>query len=425
MNFPATKVRSPYFLGTVLLTALLTWLAWNTNAPRMGFVLTNPSDPLGYYQWLPGTFLAGDWSGFPYVHYLPDGKGLSLFTWGVALMQAPFFLLAWACCATMGVPATGFELPFVFFRLLATATYVSAGLFLVRRMLNGRCSDMAAWITVGALLFGTTLYFYTVHEGGMSHAYSFFLVAWTVHLTHRMLEAPRWDRLVALFLCAGIITVIRPLNGVVLLYATLAGAHPLEAAAIRLRWLKAHPLAATSGTLLLLAIWLPQLFYWKMQAGSWFVFTYGTKNESFDFTEPHLVETLFSFQNGWFTYTPLMLAAFGMLLWQAWQGRDNARLTLVIWGLVWYIYASWWCWWLGSAFGYRGFLELYALFAVPLAALLDKTIRTRTGLLSTVVLVLLLIRLNIRLGHMYQYPWEAPHWNWGKLGKACVQALLW
>lgn len=425
MTTPKIGARSHYIAGTVLLTALLTWLAWNTNAPRMGYVLTNPSDPLGYYQWLPWTFMHADWSAFPYVHYLPDGKGLSLFTLGVALLQAPFFMVAWAYCGVVGLPATGFELPFIFARLMATSAYMSAGLFLLGHVLAKRYSAPTTWLTLVALIFGTTLYFYTVHEGGMSHAYSFFLITWAVHLTHRMLDAPRWDRLLGLFACVGIITLIRPLNGVVVLFIVFAGDSPGRAFRARLEWLRNHPLISALGVLLVAGIWAPQLFYWKMQTGSWFIFTYGKKNESFDFTDPHLIETLFSFQNGWFTYTPLMLFAWGMLLFQAWRGMDNARVSLAIWAFVWYIYASWWCWWLGSAFGYRGFLELYALFAIPLAALLERTTLGRYGRIATIVVLLILVRLNIRLGHMYQYPWEAPHWNWSKLGAAYLKALLW
>ncbi len=153
MTKPVLTARTPYLVGIALLTTLLTWLAWNTNAPHMGLVLTNPSDPLGYYQWLPWTFLHGDWSALPYVHYLPNGNGLSLFTMGVAIMQAPFFLLAWLYCELAGIPATGFELPFVFARLLATSFYGSAGMGLLLAVLLRSFDGLTAWVSAGAITF--------------------------------------------------------------------------------------------------------------------------------------------------------------------------------------------------------------------------------------------------------------------------------
>ena len=425
MRAATIKLPRPYLLGLVLLTALLTWFAWNTNAPRMGFVLANPSDPLGYYQWLPWTFFHGDWSAMPYVHYLPNGNGLSLFTMGVAILQAPFFLLAWLYCELTGTTATGFELPFVFARLLAASAYTAGGISLIFWMLRRRVDTLSGWMTCGAILFATTLYFYTVHEGGMSHAYSFFLITWVVYLTYRMVEAPRWDRLLALFIGLSLIILIRPLNGIIAVFVVFAGSEIRTAISTRLRWFIQHPKTSITGALVAAAMWLPQLFYWQMQTGSWLVFTYGKKNESFDFSDPHLIETLFSFQNGWFPYTPVMLLAVGMLLWQTWKGSGDARVTVVVWCTVWYVYASWWCWWLGSAYGYRGFLELYALFAFPLAALLARPLRHTYFRIPTILLLLLLVQLNIRLGHLYQYPWEAPYWDWSKLGDVYLKALKW
>ena len=408
----------------ILLTALLTWLSWNTNAPHMGRVLTHTSDPLGYYQFLPGTFMQGDWSTFGYVHYLPNGNGLSLFTMGVAILQAPFFLGAWLYCALVGIPATGFELPFIFARLLAASAYAAFGATVLLSMLLRRYSAVAAWTAVGTVLFATTLYFYTVHEGGMSHVYSFFLITVVIHLTYAMLERSRWDLLLGLMLCVSLIILIRPLNGVVLLFVAFAGEAPRNALLTRLKWLKEHPLAAISGALLSVSIWIPQLVYWKNTTGSWFVFTYGKKNESFDWSDPHFFDTLFSHQNGWFIYTPVMLLAFGMLIWQVWKGDGRAWLILLVWLFVWYVYASWWCWWLGKAFGYRGFIELYALFAFPMAALLERVFRAAVPYrVIAICVLLLLVNLNIRLGHIYQSPWEGPEWTWQRLGDIYLKAL--
>lgn len=407
------------------LASLLTLFAWNTNAPTMGRVLTHGSDPLGYYQYLPALLIQGDWRAMAYVHLLENGQGLNLFSMGVAFMQAPFFLAAWAWCELMGIPATGYELPFVFARLLATSSYTALGSLILLNVLLVRSHRVVAWLSVLAILFGTTLYYYTVHEGGMSHAYCFFLMAAIVGLTDRMVRAPGGSTLVVLFLCLGLVVLIRPLHAVVGLFVLFHGTAGLaDAWRTRVGWLRTYPGAAVTGSVVAVLVWLPQVLYWHTVTGSWFVFTYGTKGEGFDWLHPHLLDTLFSLQNGWFIHTPLMVVVMALLLWQAWRGEGSARPILFMWALVWYVYSSWWCWWLGGAFGYRGFIEYYAFLILPLAWGLER-LRTvpRSWSIAVVLVLALLVRTNIRLGDRYVYPWERPSWTWEKLGRVYVEAL--
>ncbi len=414
-----------FMLVACVLTGLLTLLAWNTNAPTMGYVLTAGSDPLGYYQYLPALLIHGDWHTMTYVHQLENGNGLNLFTMGVSILQAPFFLAAWAWCAASDMAATGYELPFVFARLLATASYTALGTMILVNVLLLRTHRITAWLTALAILFGTTLYFYTVHAGGMSHAYCFFLMAAILGLTDRMVREPGPAALIALSLCLSLVVLIRPLHAVVGLFVLLYGSSgPVAAWRTRIGWLRAFPVAAVVGMVGAVLLWLPQLLYWHAVTGSWFVFTYGTKGEGFDWWHPHLLDTLFSLQNGWFIYTPLMAVTMTLLLWQAWKGEGSSRVILVMWALVWYAYSSWWCWWLGGAFGYRGFIEYYAFLALPLAWGLDR-LRTlpKPWVITGVLVLAVLVRTNVRLGALYEYPWERPTWTWEKLEQVYEKAL--
>lgn len=419
--------RLPYLLVTALLTALLTWLAWNTNAPRMGFVLTNASDPLGYYHWLPGTFLKGDWSTLPYVHYLPNGKGLSLFTMGVAIMQAPFFLLALLYCKVVGITPTGFELPFVFARLVASASYCSAGAAILFNVLRRYWSTAWVLISLGLLLLGTNLYYYAVHDGGMSHIYSFFLFAALLLLTLRLIERPTGPDLFRLILCGALIVLIRPLNGIVLLIPLLYGNPPVQAIKVRLAWIKAHHRWAIVAVCFALLLILPQLLYWKKITGSFFVFTYGTKEEGFDWSHPHLWDILFSHQGGWLLYHPLMIGAMAYLIHGGmskgeWLARY--RVLLSVWVLAWYAYASWWNWWLGGSFGHRGFVEHYGYLALPFAAFVHGAGtwagRWRWALLLPAAF---LVFLNIRMGLLAFSPMDGPTWTWDSLIRFWGDAL--
>lgn len=398
------------------LTAVLTWLGWNMNAHGGVLVLTNPSDPLGYYQFLPGVLFDHDWMHLSYSVYLDNGNNLSLFTIGVAVLRAPFFLLATAWSYLVGEEPTGFGLPYYFAQFFGAALYCSTGLMLVLHTIRKTWPNNIASITIILLLIGTNLYFYTVHEAGMSHVYSFFLFAWLMYLTVGMLERPRSATLLGLFVCGALILLVRPLNGIALLIPVFYGSTPLEAIRTRWKWVLSFPRSFALGIVIALSMVAPQLVYWHQVTGHWLVFTYGTKGEGFNWGSPHLWDILFSHQGGWLLYTPLMIGAVVTLLWQAWRNVTGARTILLVLGLAWYIYASWWSWWLGGSFGHRGFVEHYALLALPLATFVHSTIQwagpRRVYLLMPAAF---LVFLNIRMSVLAFSPMDGPSWTWHSL----------
>ncbi|MEO8590298.1 MAG: hypothetical protein ABI432_13070 [Flavobacteriales bacterium] len=400
-------------------------LTWRANALRMDNVLTQKNDQLGYYEYLPALVVPQDWADLPYAISLGFHRTVDIFTSGVALLQAPFFGLACAVAKISGQPVDGYSPPFIFARFAASAFYMAAASVLLFLGLRRNHPSRVA-VLVPLILFGATnLYFYTLFDPGMSHVYAYALFAWMYYLTVRMVEKPRSDRLVGLLVVAAWIILVRPLNVLVLLFPLLYGAGPKEAIRQRISWVVRYPWATLAGLALAMCVWLPQLLYWKHSTGSWLVFTYGLDGQGFDWLHPHLLDVLVSHQNGWFVYTPLMALVMGTLLWGALRNRPGARLILAIWTLVWYSYASWWCWWLGGGFGFRGFVEYYALLALPLAWILQRLIQQRRAVQEVAFIgIALLIFLNMRISQIYQWPWEGPTWNWDSVGDAWVRALF-
>jgi len=395
------------------------------HADRINDVLIHKSDPLGYYHYLPALLGTHEWANLPHVIMVGYHNGVSVFTSGVAWMQAPFFGIAAIVARVSGQPVDGYSLPFVHARFVASAFYLALGSVFLFLALRRNYSSRVALIVPLVLFSATNLYFYVVYDPGMSHIYSYALIAWLYYLTVRMVERPRADRLAGMIALAGMITLVRPLNAVVLLFPLLYGARPGEAIKERLRWVARCRLGLIAGLGLVLVAWVPQLLYWKHATGKWFVFTYGLNGQGFDWQHPHLMDVLLSHQNGWFVYTPLMAVVTMVLLWHARRGTANARTIAVICALVWYSYASWWCWWLGGSFGHRGFVEYYALLALPLARALEWLMRRpRRFQEMTFVGIGVLAFLNIRMSHLYQWPWEGPEWTWQKVGDVCLKALL-
>jgi hypothetical protein len=95
-------------------------------------------------------------------------------------------------------------------------------------------------------------------------------------------------------------------------------------------------------------------------------------------------------------------------------------LLMVI--LVWYAYSAWWCWWLGGAFGHRGFVEYYAFLSIPLAWLLERLSRTAwPWRLSSAIAFSLMIYVNLSLTEITSWDWNKPEWTWSRLGEVYVR----
>jgi hypothetical protein len=111
---------------------------------------------------------------------------------------------------------------------------------------------------------------------------------------------------------------------------------------------------------------VPQSIYWKTVSNEWW--RYGYQGETFTWLRPHIWQGLFSFENGWFIYTPVMLFS----IWGLFRLRRIAPQwvapIVVFLPLYWYVIYSWWCWMYINGFGSRPMIDTYALLAIPLAA---------------------------------------------------------
>jgi hypothetical protein len=155
--------------------------------------------------------------------------------------------------------------------------------------------------------------------------------------------------------------------------------------------------------------------------GAWMRYSY--EGETFMYgNKPKILEVLFDVQNGLFLYSPIVLfSMFGLVIgWR--QKRFHAPALTLIFVVATYIFASWWAWWFGGAFGHRCYVELYPLLAFPMAGFFEyfltrKSIFLRAiGLLTAIVLVF----LGCRFAYLYTSlggPWDGEdwRWNWSKM----------
>jgi len=99
------------------------------------------------------------------------------------------------------------------------------------------------------------------------------------------------------------------------------------------------------------------------------------------------------------------------------QKKFQSPAMLLIFIVITYVFASWWAWWFGGAFGHRSYVEYYALLAIPLAGLIQKIFSSpyRSIRISFQCLLVVLMIYSVRLSYLYTSiggPWDGADWRW-------------
>jgi len=372
------------------------------------------SDAEGYYMYLPALFINGGFEYLPirtteqYFYFRGTKKRFTKYSYGVALMQTPFFLGAHALTKATGGKTDGYSHYYVRALQLAGLFYGFLGLWLLRKILERHFSQILTFLTVVGLLLGTNLFHYIVQEPGMSHVYSFFLFGVFVWYTPRFYQEPGWRRFAGMGALLGLIVLIRPSNILLLLYLLLYKLRNRQDVRERIGFIRRHFRELIAAPLASFLVFLPQFFYWKYISGEWYIYAYG--EEGFNWLNPRIDMVLFHIKNGWLFFSPMAgFAILGCLL-GSWKNRHNIAPIFLIWALLLYITASWWCWWFGGAFGHRNFVEYYVLLAFPYAWLFQQVMSWRAWLPK--VLLLLAWVLLIYYSYMLTVYFPGAHYEW-------------
>lgn len=379
------------------------------------------SDSEGYYMYLPGLFIIGDLHKLPEGSVWPqrnaNGEIMMKYTCGVALFELPFFLVTKAYCQAKNYDWKDY-FNIHYCRAMAICGYFFGflGLFFLQRALLRYFTHRVVIWTLAAVFFGTNLFHYTTKEMSISHVYSFFLFAVLVWHTPRFYAKTSWANAALLGGILGWIVLIRPTNAVIGLFVLLYDVYAWKDLKARAAFLRQHipklAIAAVAGFLFL----LPQLLYWHEMTGNWLRYSY--ENESFIYwNKPKIADVLFDVQNGLFLYSPMALLMVAGIFWGLKERKSQAPSLLLIFCMATYIFASWWAWWFGGAFGHRCYVEYYALLALPLAGLLEKILGAQNRLLRYVSLavIVFLMYYSVKLSFLYNHlpgPWDGPEWRW-------------
>lgn len=404
-------------LAWLLAAVVMFWnlLYVNSDAHHRQYIIG--SDGAGYYAYLPAMFIYHDmeykfcrWGEpeklpFPatdntlFMNQTVEGKLINKYFVGTAILELPFFLIAYGTAPWFGHHANGYSFPFQIAIALAAMFYTLLGLEQVRRLLNKKnIAEHVQAVTILLLFFGTNLMHYTLSEPSMSHAFSFAMVALFLNQAHNIFHDQNRRAIIWTILALTMVVLIRPVNGVVILAVPLiAGSWSGFLQGLRFIFSNVRMLVIGMSVFALLVF--IQLLMYKMTVGKWVADSYA--GEHLDLTNVHFYNLLFSWRKGWFIYTPVMIfAVIGIFFLRSWFERAWAFLFLLV--NIWVI-ASWQLWTYGGSLGMRPMIDSYAVMAIPLAFFLQRTLVKRVWigvapLLAFVTVLNLVQHYQFRIG---------------------------
>jgi len=369
-------------------------------------------DALGYYMYLPATFIYHNLETIDelpkdkgiddgvlwYAKHVrdqptPTGKALDQYTYGVALMESPFFFAAHAYAKTTGAAASGYSKTYDYLVKFSSFFYALLGLILVYKILKRYFTNTLALSGVAIIFLGTNLFWFSIYQAGMSHVPLFFLYSLLLYLVIKVHDHPKTFLFVSIGLVCGIITLIRPTDILCALIPLLYNVYNKATISKKVLFLRQNILNICTFTIAAILPIAPQLIYWKAITGSYFYYSYGS--QGFNWLHPKIIEGLFYFSNGWFPYSPVMIfSVLGLLLYGSF--KKWALSIWVILPLYIYIIYSWYCYNYINGLGSRPMIHLYPLLALPLTAFIQFISKQRLFIKTSLAIIcLFFIALNI------------------------------
>lgn len=370
--------------------------------PRVDGMLIG-SDGIGYYMYTRSIALDGD------LHFAneygalypgialdglrtPTGHIANHYAIGPGLLWLPFFLAAHGLAlalAAAGLPVAtdGYGPLYQAAIAIGSIVYGSLGMALTygatRRLFPG-----TALAACAILWLATNIIYYMVIEPSMSHMCSLFATSLLFAVWMGGRPEPTWARCLAVGAAGGLVALVRQPDVTLLLVPVLD------------YLLLRRPLLAHARALALVgagfgAVFWVQLLAWQTLNGSPLVSGYLASGAwGFNWRSPRLLEVLGSTEHGLLLWHPVLLFALAGL---ALMLRDDLRLGLLLWlGFLSqaYLIAAWSFWSQGDAFGGRMFIASTPIFALGLAALLQRAAGLRRPAPLVPVAALLLIGWN-------------------------------
>ncbi|MFK5857427.1 MAG: glycosyltransferase family 39 protein [Bacteroidota bacterium] len=382
------------------------------------------ADKAGYYVYLPAAFKFNfNPENFPDSIDVNTGNGFTLdekngkvitkYTYGVALMQLPFFYLAELLADPLNFERNGFSPIYHWSINVASVFYLVLGLFFLYKFLNTRFDKRSSLLTILSIFLATNLYYYSIDETGMSHIYSFSLFCmflYFLQITNYLKKHGYWKSLI-FGLLMGLIILIRPTNILFLSTFFFLDINDKTDIFSRIKRLINYKvlIPILFGVFVII---LPQLLYWNYTSG--LLINYSYDNEGFNWLSPRFLNTWLSPNNGLFLYTPFYFLIIGSLFLMIRNKKVNGIFILILFLTISYTFSSWWAWSFGCSFGARSYVEYLSIFSIPVAYSFYEIRKLKTiKIISFSIIILVFIAFNLKM--IYSYDgcfYGKKDWDW-------------
>lgn len=343
-------------------------------------------DVFGAYLYLPATFIYDDptikdlsWveninstynNAATLYQFSPtsEGRNIIRFSPGIAIMMSPFFMLGHGYALLTDDPADGFSDPYQNAIILAGFLYAIIGLIFLRKILLKYLSDGVTAITLAVLCISSNFFFFITYGNDIPHVYAFTLNILIIWLTIRWHEDHKKKYAILLGLILGLAVISRISEVLMVIVPVLWGIYNWDSFIKKLKLIFQYRIHVLLLVLAGFIAVLPQLFYWKLASGGWLYWAYDDPGSSIDFYNPRFLWVLFSFRKGFFIYAPVMI--FSIIgFYFLFRKKKEIFIPLLLVSLF-HIYLIA-CFSSLVAYGWRAFIELYAVLVIPLAFFID------------------------------------------------------
>jgi hypothetical protein len=376
------------------------------------------ADKAGYYIYLPAFFIYNfDTKNMPTDidkktgngFFIDHNKIITKYTYGVSLMQAPYFIVCHSLSKFFGFNPDGFSIQYHKTINISAVLYSFFSLIILYFFLVRYLSKKTTIITLIFLYLGTNIFYYSIFDTGMSHIYSLFLFTCYLYLSTFIAEEGRKVHYFLFGLVIGLILVVRPIN--VLFLPVYLMFNSINASNIKNN-ISNYLLTFFVSFLVI----LPQLIYWKYAFGNYFQYAYAGESFS-NILQPKLFHLWFSTNNGLFIYNPIMVFILISITYYFAESPKNSIIIGIYFLLLSYIFSSWHSWHYGCSFGSRPYVEYYSLFALPFGFFIQKLYAKSNAKTIVLFFIIICIIYNQKLIFSYDGCWYGDSWDWTELFK--------
>jgi hypothetical protein len=367
-------------------------------------------DSYGYYMYLPHLFEKGhlniskEWAekrqyeycdkSIPVYQLVPaeNGNVINIYHMGLALVELPSYTLAHLYASWTGQKTDGFSTPFRVAFYLNALLFIFVGIYFLRRLLLLFFNDNISSFVLISIFFASNIFATYLFMYQLQHLYLFALNTMMLYFLFRYLHEFHKKHLLFSALIFGLTCFIRPTQA-------LWGIIPMVLLAKEFGWNKTFWKKLLLYPLFAIMFNIPHVLYWKIIGGK--LLKLNMHTEELILVDPNTFNFLFSFQKGWFVYSPIFLLIIPAFIYLFKHKRNLFWALFLFTILTIWVLSSWECWWYAASFGSRVMVDGYAVMALLIGFGLMKLWQWKISKWISFLFIFMCLPLNLL--QTYQY----------------------